>query len=407
MDVPFKIYLDQNHLSRMAEGLLGKYSYKFEKEVYEKIIDLVEKSQAIVYYSWCHVYEGMRYKGTRLDFVDAYCSVVEKLTRGNCIVFPTIIQNRELEIFICKKFDISPSIDLRRYPYGINMEVALERQEVTMDFDPFAKMQVEFHQALEKIPMQQEIKENLRTLFSNKNNVRKLLLQIPQNDIEDMKRRMQMLMPGAGEVIKNNQDFVNFMLGSKEDQDELARKFHEEIFTFRNLVSYYKTHPKLIALSTLFDKDSKHIADLIVSVQQIGPVWQEIVINEDKLRESITEKFIRGIDAELEKICQKHNVDFSKAKDFILKSGATEIKILNLQIALIVEYCIRHKGEKGREPGENDLMDLNHAYNLPYVDVFVAERFSGEVLKRIAKKSKINIFNNLRDFSLFIEKLNN
>lgn len=69
-----------------------------------------------------------------------------------------------------------------------------------------------------------------------------------------------------------------------------------------------------------------------------------------------------------------------------MAEGLGKIPSVTIMTALGKAYAAKHKGElgKARTPGENDIGDLQHLRNLPYVDCLLTDRFAAEMVKGVA-----------------------
>jgi hypothetical protein len=124
------VYLDQKDFSRMAQGASGAPAYANDREAHTVLTGLVEKGAVTIYFSSSHIVEALRYKGDRADRLNAYCEVVDTLTRGHCLVIANELRRRELEIHLAREFSFHTALDAESFAFGKHAD-ALSADPVT------------------------------------------------------------------------------------------------------------------------------------------------------------------------------------------------------------------------------------------------------------------------------------
>jgi hypothetical protein len=89
-----RIYLYQKDYSRIAKGLLGELHFTEDLEAYQFLISLVDSHKLLIYSSWCHLFEALKYDEEKIDLLNPYCDAIDTLTQGNCIIWPETIEKR-------------------------------------------------------------------------------------------------------------------------------------------------------------------------------------------------------------------------------------------------------------------------------------------------------------------------
>jgi hypothetical protein len=56
-----RAYLDQKDFSSMARGLMGDSRYAPAAQCFDFLKHTVESGRLVVYFSWCHIVESLRY----------------------------------------------------------------------------------------------------------------------------------------------------------------------------------------------------------------------------------------------------------------------------------------------------------------------------------------------------------
>ena len=100
MEESINIYLDQKDYSRIARGLYGEESYKPYIAIYNYLKNLSDSGRIKIFFSWTHIIESLRYHDLTSELWRIHCNVVDTLTKGNCIIFPAYLEERELELFL-------------------------------------------------------------------------------------------------------------------------------------------------------------------------------------------------------------------------------------------------------------------------------------------------------------------
>src|SRR5437763_881009 len=102
-----RIFLDQKDFSSIARGLVGEKGFEAYTGHFDFLSDLVESQKISIYFAWSHIVESLRYHDLTGKLWNIHCEVIDTLTKGNCIIFPTDLEKREVELFVSEHFGIS------------------------------------------------------------------------------------------------------------------------------------------------------------------------------------------------------------------------------------------------------------------------------------------------------------
>jgi hypothetical protein len=388
-----RVYLDQKDFSRIAKGRLALPDFAEDAGVFEFLVRLVEEGRVRIYSSWGHIVEAFRYRKDRLDLLEPYCEVADRLTQGHCIRFPLELERMELELALAKRFGFSTDLDEREYPYG--RYAAAVGLHTLSDLDLKDQFLQDLLERLEGLPLRNKEKKRLRQKLSKEGNLRKLLKSLPEAEF----LRLAEKLPSAPGFY-SRQNIMDILLGTPATRQARISELLNGAFTFKNLItSHSQRFPELKKLGSLFDEDSRRLGELIRGLQLAQGIVGESFIRERETGANLTTRFVNYLEPRIFEYGEKHKFSVQEAKTFLLESRLRSIPCLGVAVALVQAYSARHKGVlgKGRKPLESDIMDLQHLRNLPYVDFHVTDRFAAEVAKDASTQFGTKVLRNLNE----------
>lgn len=180
-----KLFLDQKDYSCIARGLCGQNGYNEYVEIYDKLRKLSDSGKITIYYSWSHLVESLRYKDLSSDLWLKHCHTVDRLTNGNCILFPLKIEERELELFLSKQFNVYSEFHISDYPFGKTKDAVPTKTLKEFNFSKAINESVKEH-VMQSSSSRKERRIALKN-FSNSRKRKKLFNQMTDNDVELLK----------------------------------------------------------------------------------------------------------------------------------------------------------------------------------------------------------------------------
>lgn len=395
-----QIYLDQKDYGRIALGLLGNEKYKPDLHVYEYLLSLVRSGNIKIYFSWCHLNEGLKWYGNS-ELLNAYCEVVDNLTQGDCVILPSYLERRELELFLANEYGFATDLSQDTYAYG------RDKDAVFIDEDFGISIAEEFIEEIKRnirndSQLRGQQKKYILRKLEKKKNQRKLLESLPDSVLEIT----SLAFPGADKI--NKMEFIELITGSKIMRRKLLDKFFSGFFTFKNLIlSYRKRFPQLEHIGQMFDEDSKKLSKLIKSLQILQTYLNKQPFAEEDLESDLTNLYVMKLDKNISELGKKYDFSPEHASHLLIKSKLEPIPSLRSIVLFVVEYYAKNKGDvnHARNPLDSDLMDLQHLNFIPYVDYFLTDRFFKEVASRPSSQFNTLVFRNLSALKEHLEKL--
>ncbi len=386
-NIPVKIYLDQNHLSRIVKGLRGNKDCERHVHLYRLLLDLKRDGKVIIYYSWCHIYEILKYEGDK-EFIVVYCDVLDSLTNGNCIIFPSNIYILELKRFLSLRLGLGSLLNEKDCVYGKKSEAALPEIESMSGF---------LNEAFKKAALGNPI---LYMVVSNKQIMRQIFNKMSDVDVANFISPIVAQFPFLKNVIKAKADILTMVCGEEAERKAFTRKLYDEIFSIRNLALYFKERsPEIRNLGSLFDGEITKLSTEFDKVHLLYDMKKENLINENLIQDALIDRLCNFFDEEIKKLSNRGRFDYLKAKKLLSESRLRDMPSLNVSVILSIEYFKRHKGGSAtaRCPVDSDTLDLYHAINIPYVDFYLTEKFFAEVAKKISTIYSTKIISNVED----------
>lgn len=385
-----KIYLDQKDYSRIARGLAGDKTFQKDLTVFEHLKSQVTAGNIVIYFSWCHIVEAMRYDNEHTELLEPYCEAVDTLSGGNCIIFPDEITRREIELLLAKHFVFTPSISNETYAFGKYQEALGGNWIPEETGHPILK------ELIEQFHLSRRMKTGLYRKFSKPKNLAKFLREGSTESLQSIRSRY------AGMEKLSIDEMVEMFIGTQGTRRKVYGKLFNEIMKFKNLVAYSYIFPDLRHIGSAFNADAEKLAVLIRRSQLLTGMLDKSPIDEFRLRNQLREHFTEQLIKHAVPIAQTYALPMEEVKSAIIQSGIESIPSIHASLTVAIEYSKRHKGDLsvGRKPLESDFMDIHHLRNIPYVDVYLTDRFFAEVGRKAEQIFKTKVLRNLAELEL-------
>lgn len=383
-----KIYLDHKDYIRITRGLLGDKNCKEDVETYKTLLNFVENDKVIIYFSWVHFCEALKYKGQQADVLNTYCEVVDSLTKGNCIIFPYELQKREIELYLSKEFNFETEIPTKEYPYGKYMEAF-----IIEPLEPISILQI-IKDDITKSVMDRKYKKYILKRLNDPKTRKRIFKKLPLDCFQGLKE----IFPS----LYSKEKIVELI-----DNPDIFAKAFKDSMTFKNMIMRYNNQfPQLRQLATFFEEDEKFLVQLIRNAQQLHTVIGRSPINENSIVDGYTTKLVNSLGQEVKTSSEKHRFSESCAKEKLSGSKLEGIPSMHVIVIAISEYLQKNKGsfEHGRCPNESDLRDLHHIINLPYVDFYITDKFFANIAKKCADSFNTTVVRNVEQLKEKMEK---
>ena len=384
-----KIYLDHKDYIRITRGLLGDKNCKEDVETYKTLLNFVENDKVIIYFSWVHFCEALKYKGQQADVLNTYCEVVDSLTKGNCIIFPYELQKREIELYLSKEFNFETEIPTKEYPYGKYMEAL-----VSEPLEPISILQI-IKDDIAKSVMDRKYKKYILKRLNNPKTRKRIFKKVPLDCFQGLKE----IFPS----LYSKEKIVELI----DNPDIFAKAFKDSV-TFQNMIMRYNNQfPQLRQIATFFEEDEKLLVQLIRNAQRLHTVIGKSPINENKIVDGYIKKLVNSLEQEIKILSEKHQFSESHAKEKLIDSELDEIPSMRVRTIAFSEYLQKNKGsvEHSRNPNESDLRDLHHIINLPYVDFYITDKFFANIAKKCADSFNTTVVRNVEQLKDRVQAL--
>ena len=406
-----RAYLDQKDFSSMARGLMGDSRYAPAAQCFDFLKHTVESGRLVVYFSWCHIVESLRYYDLSSPLWLKHCEIVDILSKGNCIVFPTLVRERELELFLSAQFGFKSEIPRNDYPYGKYAD-AVNVSEVSVG--PFRESFKEaFLERLDRLGLSGRQKKMLLKKAQKKSFMAETLNQLSDQDYEGLILGTTSSSAPRGFIedlrtVVDRKKFTDFVLGTPAQRKAILEQFLNHIFQFRRLVNVYgESMPQLKRVSGIAEGFLTKFGPIVETSQTLEKFFGKSAIDEDTFMQKLTHRFINSLRPQINKYARKYRFPAKEAEKILYDSRLRPIPSLYSNVIFAGEYVKKHKGtyERGRKPRESDLLDLYHLLCLPYVDVYLTDGFFAELAVNLAEKMfGTTVLRNLTALKAFLEE---
>ncbi len=397
-----RIYLDQKDYSRIAKGLLGDSHFTEDLGAYQFLISLVDSHKLLIYSSWCHLFEALKYDEEKIDLLNPYCDAIDTLTQGNCIIWPETIEKRELELFFARHFGFTSEVSDNDCPYGKPKDLIFVGDVFEQIFDAKESLINNLRKELDSSFLLGKEKRYILKKLSRPKRLRELLEKLPEENLKPLYKQF----PGFEKTFTKDR-IIDFLLSSTKEKAIFFEDAIQTAFTFRNLVIHYsRIFPQLKKAVHCFDASSTQIRSTIRMNQVLYDVFGKHAINEVKFSNDLVNRFADNLNEEIIGLANKFKFPINEAKKLLVKTKFEHIPSISSIIFFIIEYYKRHKGtyKRGRNPLESDVMDLHHLRNFPYVNYYVTDRFFADIAKKGEVLFKTKVFLNLSELRKYLRE---
>ena len=340
--------------------------------------------------------ETLKYDREKINLLKPYCKTIDSLTQGHCIKWRIKILELELELFLSRVFGFETTIK-DDYPYGKFIDAFPFSDRIFSGFGLGMKEAIKAKFQNASIPRWQ--KRKLLKLLDKPKEFKKFLAEYPIDQLNNIGKEF----PGF-ELTKD--EFVDVSCGTPDVEKKVLQRLFDGAVKFENLILHYsKIDPGLKNIGKSFDKYADGIYKAITTQQEMQEKNHHLKINENVVFKNHYQGFMDSLENVIDKICNKHELNSGKAKEYLSKSEPSEIPSINAYITFVIEYQKRHKGtfSRGRKPKQSDLGDVVHAINLPYVDIYSTDKFFSEVVRKKAGNFGTRIVNSLSQLKVVLE----
>jgi hypothetical protein len=395
---PIRIYLDQKDYSEIAKGLLGQTEYSEHAKIFYLFCDLVNSGEIKLFFSVYHFVETLRNGGKQLESVKAYCQAIDALTKGAFIrpfkqlIGFEIAQHMRPAIKNLKK-------KLSNYPYGEKLDILSVFEEQT-DSAAFI-MAIKTKLLNLRLPF--NVRVELVNCFANKNNkpiFKEFIFTNFGNDLSSL------LGEESADFDATTDEFVDMCFGDSTVALKILKRFFAKAFTFERFILFYSSviSPEFKEGGFIFDEVADKLCHLINAQRERINSFPEIKKRMDLI--NITSK---ALEPELLKYLHecakqtliKHKLNSPEHLSPIAQLRIEDIPSLNALKIFTIEY-FKHSFDN-REPQINDLRDIMHMTNLPYVDIYSTDRFFSEVGRIKSKHFGTKVVKNLKQVKQILE----
>jgi hypothetical protein len=376
----------------MARGLYGEDSYNAYIPIYDYLKKQSDSGKIRILFSWTHIVESLRYYDLTSELWKTHCSVVDALTKGNCIIFPVYLQEIELDLFLSNYIGINSQYPKFDYAFGFYKDAfpRINIQHISIN--------EHIEDAIKKAISTSGLSRNGRRMILKKISDKKYLHQYLSNISEEDFGRLVSKSGIAGQSnsfisdlgrFLDRETFINFMAGTSSVRFQIFNKFIENIFNFKTIVNRYsQIFPELRQMAQSPDKSFEKLGSMIDDMKLIQNLFlKPIVIDPNQLKTDLVNKYMVSLEPKINEFIKKHNLSKNEVKKLLIESHFKPLPSIHSAILFCVEYAKRHVGvlKKARRPIESDIIDLNNLRNLPYVDLYVTDNFFADLSGKIAK----------------------
>ena len=407
-----KLFLDQKDYSCIARGLCGQNDYDEYVEIYDRLRKLSDSGKITIYYSWSHLVESLRYKDLSSDLWLKHCHAVDCLTKGNCILFPLKVEERELELFLSKHFNVYSDFHISDYPFGTTKDAVPTKTLENFNFSKAINKSIKEH-VMQSSKSRKERRIALKN-FSNSRKLKMLFNPMTDNDVEllkinTLKKEPENIFLKDFMNFLDREAFLELILGTPESKDNIINEFFDQIFNFHKLVNLYSCQfPELKSMADFPEKSFEKFS-AIFRLQNLIWDWDSsLSIDHRKLKNDLVTRYINSIHQSILNYSEQYGFSAFEAEKILLKSNLSQIPNVSSYINFLVEYSKKHIGleKRNRKVRESDIIDLHNLRNVPYVDYFLTDSFFTEISKKQASMTYgTTILKNLKQLVSHLENV--
>jgi hypothetical protein len=404
-----RIFLDQKDFSSIARGLGGEKGFEAYTGHFDFLKNLVESQKITIYFAWSHIVESLRYHNLTGRLWNIHCQVVDTLTKGNCIIFPTDLEKREVELFLSEHFGISTRYSRTDYAFGEFRDAVSISSIQAVPFKGY--LEEALKKNIAKLGSTRNDRRLLLKRISKRNGLAEVVKNMSEEEFNDLKKGTDVstypkeFIEDLGTFLDRDA-FLNFLLGTPAQRVKVINEFFDHILQFNKLVTIYsQAFPELKKIGQFPNEPYQKLDPLIQSSQILHDLFSRPVVDTNRVKADLINKFIKSLRPSINKFAKKYGFARKEAEQILYEADLMPIPSICSAILFCVEYMKRHIGstKKGRRPRQSDIMDLHNLRNIPYVDLYVTDAFFADLAKEIAAKSfGTKILRNLNQLEGFL-----
>lgn len=387
-----RIFLDQKDFSSIARGLVGEKGFESYPRHFEFLKNLVESQKITIYFAWSHIVESLRYHDLTGNLWNIHSEVVDTLTKGNCIRFPTDLEKREVELFLSEQFGISTRYSRTDYAFGKFKDAVSIASVQTAPFKRY--LEEALKKNIAKVGSTRNDRRLLLKRISKRNGLAEAFKNMSEEEFNDLKKGTD----GSTypkEFIEDlstflgRDAFLNFLFGTPAQRAKVINEVFDHIFEFKKLITTYsQAFPELKKIGQFPNETFQKLNPLIQSSQILHDVFSRPVVDPNRVKADLVNRFIKSLRPSINKFGKKYGFARKEAEQILYEADFMPIPSICCAILFCVEYIKRHIGstKRGRRPRGSDIMDLHNLRNIPYVDLYVTDAFFADLGKKIAAK---------------------
>ena len=174
----------------------------------------------------------MRYDNEHKELLEPYCTAVDTLTQGNCILYPDELTQRELALFLGNHFRFNTSVKAD-YAYGKFKDALI----VSGDWLPTDTGRQILKDSIAKLPLTGQMRKVFYRKYSNPSNLKKLIRAGSDESLQAIRSKY----PGMENL--SNDEMIDIFIGTPDKRREVFGRLFNEIFKFKNLLPYSYLFP--------------------------------------------------------------------------------------------------------------------------------------------------------------------
>jgi hypothetical protein len=436
-----RIYLDQKDFSQLARG--SSLGNSADMAAVDYLARLVATGHIRIYFSWVHLVETLRFRGDRLDAVDAYCRIVERLTGGHCLRFPPRIMDAELERALGLQFGFTPEHD-DAYAYGeyadalgLDPEVPIVDLAELVSDDDLERMtdpgtllgvpidRTQFALMLDQLPDAALARFAHQASLDSPATARRLMKSLVAGSLEERRLELRGLLNSAlsrqlveripeATLLEFGEKFPaggfawtrdrvqRVMSGAPDERREVWADFLRGVCHMKELVTYYSlSHPDLRSVGTAFDDSGNSLVEQIQRIQLFEPLRAAILESapswDRDIASSVGVRLVENFTDRITQLADDHGFPTDAAVAALKSDGFRAMPMIAGITTTLRSYLAHHKGRPPRMPLESDLRDLLHGMYAPYVDRYLTDKFSAEVSRVLSRSFQVRVLRSVAE----------